>query len=96
MNLTPKGDHLGVAQAFCDPQRRPLCAWLKQILTPKRDRLKTHKYDMLVGSEIYIPVNIEMKTARCKITEIKDKLLEHVETIIHIKTSPGKPAHGYF
>ena len=51
---------------------------------------------MLVGSEIYIPVNIEMKTARCKITEIKDKLLEHVETIIHIKTSPGKPAHGYF
>ena len=38
---------------------------------------------MLVGSEIYIPVNIEMKTARCKITEIKDELLEHVETTIH-------------
>ena len=38
---------------------------------------------MLVGSEIYIPINIEMKTARCKITEIKDELLEHVETTIH-------------
>ena len=38
---------------------------------------------MLVGSEIYIPVNIEMKTALCTITEIKDELLEHVETTIH-------------
>ena len=37
----------------------------------------------LVGSEIYLPVNIEMKTARCKITEIKHELLEHVETKIH-------------
>ena len=46
LNLTPKGDHLGVAQAFCDPWRRPIWAWLKQILTPKRDRLKTQKYDM--------------------------------------------------
>ena len=44
--LTPKGDHLGVAQGFCDPQRRPIWAWLKQILTPKRDCLKTNKYDM--------------------------------------------------
>ena len=35
LNLTPKGDHLGVAQGFCDPERRPI--WLKQILTPKRD-----------------------------------------------------------
>jgi len=35
---------------------------------------------MLVGSEIYISVNIEMKAARCRITEIKDELLEHVET----------------
>ena len=34
LNLTPKGDHLGVAQAFCDPKRRPIWAWLKQILTP--------------------------------------------------------------
>ena len=24
LNLTPKGDHLGVAQAFCDPYRRPI------------------------------------------------------------------------
>ena len=24
LNLTPKGDHLGVAQAFCDPQKRPI------------------------------------------------------------------------
>ena len=46
LNLTPKGDHLGVAQAFCDPYRRPIWAWLKQILTTKRDVLKTHKYDM--------------------------------------------------
>ena len=34
LNLIPKGDHLGVAQTFCDPQRRPIWAWLKQILTP--------------------------------------------------------------
>ena len=46
MDITPKGDHMGMAQAFCDPQVRPVGAWLKQILTPKRDRLKTHKYDM--------------------------------------------------
>ena len=38
LDLTPKGDQLGVAQAFCDPYRRPIGAWLKQILTPKRDR----------------------------------------------------------
>ena len=37
LNLTPKGDHLGVAQTFCDPQRRPIWAWLNQILTPIRD-----------------------------------------------------------
>ena len=24
LDLTPKGDHLGVPQAFCDPQRRPI------------------------------------------------------------------------
>ena len=41
LNLTPKGDHLGVAQGFCDPSRRPIWAWLKQILTPKRDRLNS-------------------------------------------------------
>ena len=35
LNLTPKGDNLGVAQAFCEPWRRPIWAWLKQILTPK-------------------------------------------------------------
>ena len=29
-----------------------------------------------------------MKTARCKITEIKDELLEHVETTIH-KAAPS-------
>ena len=34
--LVAKGDHHGVAQAFCDPY---------QILTPKRDRLKTQMYD---------------------------------------------------
>ena len=50
---------------------------------------------MLVGSEIYIPVNIEMKTARCKITEIKDKLLEHVETTIH-KPAPGNQLTDIF
>ena len=42
LNLTPKGDYLGVAQAFCDPQRRPMWVWLKQILTSKRGHLKTH------------------------------------------------------
>ena len=31
LNLTPKGDHQGVAQAFCDPSRRPIWAWVKQI-----------------------------------------------------------------
>ena len=46
LNLTPKGDHLGVAHALCDHQRRPIWAWLNQLLTPKRDRLKTHKYDV--------------------------------------------------
>jgi len=40
LNLIPTGDHLGVAQAFCDLLRRPNWAWLKQILTPKRDCLK--------------------------------------------------------
>ena len=50
---------------------------------------------MLVGSEIYIPVNIEMKTAWCKITEIKDKLLEHVETTIH-KPAPGNQLTDIF
>ena len=44
-NLTPEEDHLGVAQAFCDPQRKPIWAWLKQILTPKRDRLEQKKKD---------------------------------------------------
>ena len=29
----------------------------------------------LVGSEIYIPVNTEMKTGRCKTTEIKGRTL---------------------
>ena len=29
-----------------NPKRRPIWVWLKEILTPKRDRLKTHKYDM--------------------------------------------------
>ena len=43
LNLTPKGDHLGVAQAFCDPEGRPIWAWLMQILTPKRNRLITEK-----------------------------------------------------
>ena len=43
LDLTPKGDHLGVAQAFRDPIRRPIRAWLK---TPERHRLKTHEYDM--------------------------------------------------
>ena len=38
LNLTPEGNHLGVAQALCDPKRRPIWAWLKQILTSKRDR----------------------------------------------------------
>ena len=41
----PKGDHLGMAQAFCDHDRRPIWPWLKQILTPKRDCLKTDKYE---------------------------------------------------
>ena len=50
---------------------------------------------MLVGSEIYIPVNIEMKRARCKITEIKDKLLELVETTIH-KPAPGNQLTDIF
>ena len=49
----------------------------------------------LVGSEIYIPVNIEIKTARCKILEIKDELLEHVETAIH-KSAPGKQLTDIF
>ena len=40
MNLTPKGDHLGVTEAFCDSKRRPIWAWQKQILTPKRDHLE--------------------------------------------------------
>ena len=43
LNLTTKGDHLSVAQAFCDAYRRPIWAWLQQILTPKRDRLKIKK-----------------------------------------------------
>ena len=41
----PKGDHLGMAQAFCDRCGRPIWPWLKQILTPKRDCLKTDKYE---------------------------------------------------
>ena len=44
LNLPSKGDHLDVARA-CDSLRRPIWAWLKQILTPRGDRLKTHKYD---------------------------------------------------
>ena len=31
LNLTPKGGHLGVAQAFCDPKRRPI--WKVVITT---------------------------------------------------------------
>ena len=49
LNSTPKGDHLGLVEAFCDPQRRPIWAWLKQILTSKRDHLKSHKYNMQSG-----------------------------------------------
>ena len=36
-----------------------------------------------------------MKTARCKITEIKDELLEHVETTIH-KPVPGNQLMDIF
>ena len=50
---------------------------------------------MLVGSEIYIPVNIEMKTARRKITEIKDELLEHIQATIH-KAAPGNQLTDIF
>ena len=49
----------------------------------------------LVGSEIYLPVNIEMKRARCKITEIKDELLEHVEPTIH-SPAPGNQLTNVF
>ena len=50
LNLTPKGDHLGVVQAFCDP-RGPIWAWLKQILTTKRDRSKKErKFDFCFSS----------------------------------------------
>ena len=34
-----------MAQAFCDRYRRPIWPWLKQIMTPKRDCLKTDKYE---------------------------------------------------
>ena len=49
----------------------------------------------LVDSEIYIPLNIEMKTARGKITEIKDELLEHIETTVH-KPAPGNQLTDIF
>ena len=42
--LTPKGDQLGVAQAFLWPLKETNRG--VEILTPKKDRLKTHKYDM--------------------------------------------------
>ena len=48
LNLTPKGDHLGMAQAFCDPYRRPIWACLKQILTPK-NKFK-RKFDFCFSS----------------------------------------------
>ena len=36
LNLTPKGDHLGVAQAFLTPKGdQSGLDWLKKILTPK-------------------------------------------------------------
>ena len=38
LNLSPKGDHLGVAQAFCDPLRRPI--WLKADFDPLKTPLK--------------------------------------------------------
>ena len=44
----------------------------------------------LVGSDIYIPVNIKIKMAWCKITEIKDEILGHVETAIHKPTLGNK------
>ena len=46
LNLTPKGDHLGVAQAFCDPKGDRSGRGLTKISPLKRDRLKTLKYDM--------------------------------------------------
>ena len=48
LNLTPKGDHLGEAQAFCDPYRKLIWAWLKEILTPK-NKLK-RKFDFCFSS----------------------------------------------
>ena len=40
-------------------------------------------------------INIEMKSARWKITETMDELLEHVETTVH-EPAPGNQLTGIF
>ena len=43
LNLTPKGDHLGVAQAFLTPKVDQSGRGLSKFWPPKRDRLKKGK-----------------------------------------------------
>ena len=52
-------------------------------------------YNSLETVERANHLNIEMKTARCKITELKDELLEHVKTTIH-KPAPGNQLTDIF
>ena len=38
--LHPKGDHLGVAQAFVTPKGDQIGTWLKEILTPNTTQIR--------------------------------------------------------
>ena len=44
LNLTPKGDHLGVAKVFVTPKGDQSGHGISKFFIPKRDRLKTNNH----------------------------------------------------